>query len=247
MNKIVYKILSKYKKFVVDRNAVKYKRLIKLSTDEVLYQPGQPVFADGSFISGLIYKNEDWQVVKKRFHDRFLVFFNLSLDTVDNSCTDNKVKVEGNNLFFESEGLKDDWIYFYQMDYNLRDYELKFDAAFYSKFREIQFGFRYINFYNRYRFRVEKNRLHFDIVSKGQFYNSVHEVPLVLETNETYKFLIVVKGDQFSFVCNGKTVMTITDDLHLFEKGGVALILWDDCGKSNIKASFKEIQFNTVS
>lgn len=244
--KVIYRILNSYKKSSVDKFNKKYVSFLKADKKKILYDPQKSVYPNNSFLDRLVYKNEEWEVVKNRFHDRFLKFFNFPVGSNDNICSDKKTRIVGDTLYFDSEGLTDDWIYLYLKDYSLINYELKFDAVFYSSFREIQFGFRYIDFYNRYRFRIENGFLHFDIIKKGQFYNSLFVEPFLIRANENYSFLILVKDDKFSFLSNGRVLMTITDPLNLFTKGGIAFILWEDCGESNIKGAFKSIQFNSI-
>ncbi|MEI6946698.1 hypothetical protein V9K67_05805 [Paraflavisolibacter sp. H34] len=242
--KVIFKTLNSYKTYSVNRKKDRYAKLLKATKAEIGYGSLQPAYE--GLLNKLIYKNEDWNIVKHRFHDRFLKFFNLPVSTADNVCVDNKTVIEGNDIYVSTSGLKDDWIYYYLDDTSLKNYELKFKAVFHSKFREIQFGFRYHDFYNRYRFRIEDNCLHFDVVSKGQFYNSLLVEPFAITVGETYSFAIVVKDSKFSFVSNGKVVMTVDDKLKLFNKGAVAFILWDDCGDSNIQTELKNIELNPI-
>jgi len=244
--RVVFKKLNNYKKKTADKNFKKYQGLLKQNKEQVKFEVLKPVYQGNEFFDKLIYKDETWNVVKNRFNDRYLKFFNVPLATTDNVCIDNKTKIEGNKMYFNTSGLLDDWIYFYIMDYSQKNYELKFDAVFNTEFREIQWGFRYYDFYNRYRFRIENDELHFDVVHKGQFYNSLRTEPFKIIVDEIYKFSIVVKDNKFSFVSNGNVVMTITDELLLFNKGSVAIILWDDSGNSNIKCAYNNIQFNAV-
>ncbi|KGO93360.1 hypothetical protein [Flavobacterium subsaxonicum] len=242
----VFRFLNSYKKKATAQNFIKYQKLLNKSKEQVAYNVGEPIYNGNEFFNNLIYKNETWQVVKNRFNDRYLKFFNIPLTTVDTVCTDNKTTIDGDNMYFNTSGLLDDWIYFYIMDYSQKNYELSFDAVFNTEFREIQFGFRYYDFYNRYRFRIEDNQLHFDAVHKGQFYNSLQTEPFKINVDEVYKFIIAVKDNKFSFMSNGNVIMTVTDDLKLFTKGSVALILWDDSGNSNIKCAFNNIQLKAV-
>lgn len=243
----VFRILDNHKKKATAQNFVKYQKLLVKGKDEVSYSVGESIYKGNELFTNLIYKNETWQVVKNRFNDRYLKFFNVPLSTVDTVCTDDKTVIRGNNMYFNTFGLLDDWIYFYIMDYSQKNYELKFNAVFNTEFREIQFGFRYYDFYNRYRFRIENDYLHFDVVHKGQFYNSLQTELFKVTVDKDYEFTIAVKDNKFSFISNGIVIMTITDNLSLFNKGSVALILWDDSGNSNIKCAFTDIQFKAIA
>lgn len=245
--KLIFKNLTAFKNLSVQRSQRLFENGFLMDPKEVPYQVDHELFRNNGFLNRLTYKNEDWEVVKYRFHDRFLKFFNLPTRSKDNDCFDNKCRIVNNNLYFKSRGLKDDWIYFYLQDLSLHNYTLNFDAVFQSKFREIQFGFRYLDFYNRYRFRIEDNYLHFDVVRKGQFYNSLVSVPLHLQCNKSYAFNIVVKDDKYSFLCDRKVLMTVIDRVGIFKKGAVALILWDDSGESNIEGSYQNVRFDQIS
>jgi hypothetical protein len=246
MNRYVFRLLDTYKKFSVKKTEKKYLAFFKANKEVVVYKSLDNLYPDEDFIGKLIYKNENWEYVVKRFHNRFLEFFNINTNTIDNDCADNKTTRENNHLYFKSAGLKDDWIYYYQQDYKVTDYELAFDATFNTHFREIQLAFRYRDFYNRYRFRIEAGLLHFDIVNKGQFYNSLYTAPFVISLNKKYHFKIVVKGNKYSFLHNDNVIMTITDEVNIYLSGGVAIILWDDSGNSNIDCSYENISLSAV-
>ncbi len=247
MNRYVFKVLDTYKKFSVKKTEKKYLSLFKASKELVAYKSIDNLYPDEDFISKLIYKNENWDYVKKRFHNRFLEFYGINSYTIDNVCTDSKTSRENNDLYFKSTGLKDDWIYYYQQDYKITNYELAFDATFNTHFREIQLAFRYRDFYNRYRFRIEAGLLHFDIVNKGQFYNSLYTAPFTINLKKKYHFKIVVKGNKYSFLNDDTVIMTISDDMNIYLSGGVAIILWDDSGNSNIDCSYDNIQLNAIA
>ncbi len=247
MNRYVFRLLDTYKKFSVKKTEKKFLSLFKVSKDLVAYKRLENLYPGEDFIGKLIYKNENWELVKKRFHNRFLEFYKVNTNTIDNDCSDNKTTRKNNDLYFKSTGLKDDWIYYYQQDYKVRDYELAIDATFNSDFREIQLAFRYRDFYNRYRFRIEAGCLHFDIVNKGQFYNSLYTAPFPITLKKKYHFKIVVKGNRYSFLNDDTVIMTISDDMNIYLSGGVAIILWDDSGNSNIDCTYENTQLNAIA
>lgn len=189
----------------------------------------------------LEFKDETWERVANRWEDRKKVFLGKSISSQDNFCKNRKASFEMNNILFESKNVIDNWIYIYDKR-EISDFLLSFNAIFLSDFREIQFGFRHVDFYNRYRFRIETGRIHFDIHYKGKFYNSIFSREFRVVLGQTYKIELVVYQTQYSIAINDRVVLAIKEELPLLKAGTYALILWDPIGNVEIKANYLDIK-----
>jgi hypothetical protein len=243
----IYQKFVDVKRFFVKKNRMKYMGKLLFSKTPICSSIDKEVSANLNFVDSFIYKDQTWNVVLNRFSDRFRKFYYIPIFTDNNYCFNNKVQCSSNTITFNSNSLEDDWIYMYSSIKSLGNYKLSFHAKFDSYFREIQFGIRYIDFYNRYRFRIEEGYLHFDIVKDGQFYNSLKSEPFLINLSKTYSFKIIVNNNEYSFECDGDVIMTIHDEILLFNDGSFAFILWDDSGNSNIKAHYSDISLIPIN
>lgn len=143
----------------------------------------------------------------------------------------------------------DRWVYFYldPVSFVWRNFVWRFTVTRGSNFRELQFGFRYRDFYNRYRFRHENDAFHFDIVRNGKFYNEIEKRLFVMEIGREYDFCIRVTGRRFSLFVDGVELVVAVDPEGLFPEGSVAVILWEDDGITPIDTRVSHIQVTELT
>lgn len=190
-----------------------------------------------------IFHDEDWIRVINRKQHREKVRQDLPLDVIDNwqEVTEEVNLIDNGEIEVNGETkTNDEWVYLYldSNDYNWRNFSWQFSVCRESFFRELQFGFRYKDFYNRYRFRFENNRIFFDEVRKGTFYNNIASVKFPMELGVWYDVRIDIFGNNFKLYVDGNLKMNEYDFKNYFEEGSIALILWEDKEMYDIKCKF---------
>jgi hypothetical protein len=110
-----------------------------------------------------------------------------------------------------------------------------------TAFRELQFGFRYQDFYNRYRYRLEAGRVHLDHVVNGRFRNSLSSARLDLVPGRWYELCIAVRGNRSRCYVDGRLVLDDFDPDRRFAGGSLAVIMWEDDGKTAIAADIEDM------
>ena len=193
-----------------------------------------------------VYRNEDWgRVVDRWEHRRALQQGEALLveDLEQRPAVGVRVVPDSIRAAVEAGG-RERWVYLYiDPQQNLwRDFRWSFRARRGSEFRELQFGFRYVDFYNRYRFRHQDDCLYFDIVCNGAFYNSIQRIPFVMNLGQDYFFEIEARGNRFTLTVDGVLSIDERDSLNLFPRGSAAVILFQDDGRSPIAASIEDIR-----
>lgn len=123
-----------------------------------------------------------------------------------------------------------------------RNFRWEFTARRDSRFRELQFGFRYNDFYNRYRFRHEADSLHFDIVANGRFRNGIHRKPFRMEPGRDHRYAIEARDDRFILTVDGSVVLDEVDGRQRFPRGSIAIVLWENDGRTPIRATITDIR-----
>ena len=109
-----------------------------------------------------------------------------------------------------------------------------------TDFREFAFNFRYQDFDNRYRYRLEAGRAFFDRRVRGVWENNLSSVPYPIALGEWYEIQIQACGSEFRLEVNGKFLLRNFDcDL---QNGSICLILWETDGQTNLKATVKDIE-----
>lgn len=189
----------------------------------------------------LIFFDENWERVINRWNDRKGTFWGRKVLSKDNHCPNKKVIFKGNNLIIRSQDQKDDWIYILDKR-EFKNFALAFEATFFSEFREIQFGFRHVDFYNRYRFRIEAGILFFDIVYRGKFFNSIEFVEFKPEVGKMYRFEIIVRQKEYFFSVDGNVLLSVKEKWPILRKGTFAIILWDLADSSQISADYCNVE-----
>ncbi|REL24175.1 hypothetical protein DYD21_19540 [Rhodohalobacter sp. SW132] len=206
----------------------------------------------GNVQSSWIYHSENWTKVKSRWKDRQQLKDGRSVTIIDNyEAPGDDVEMDNaGNLNVNVSATGDDkWVYYYLKpeEHIWRNFEWKFYVKRISNFRELQFGFRYRDFYNRYRFRQEKGKIFFDKVLNGQFQNDICSKEFIMELNREYEFKIICFDYYFALLIDGSVYLEIYDFEKSFKEGSIAIILWENNGKIPIQATIRDQQLHELS
>ncbi len=207
------------------------------------YQAGRILFHSGTpfDLNKWIFHDENWTRVQHRRQHRALVSAGAPLNITDNyqEPTNELTVSAAGDLGIDAETTPDKWIYLYldPRRYHWNDYSWVFTVCRRSYFRELQFGFRYQDFYNRYRYRFEADRIFFDKVVKGRFYLALNSTPFRMELGVSYDVQIDAFRNHFRCYINGVLMSKDYDFDNTFPTGSIALILWEDNGTTDIRAT----------
>lgn len=138
----------------------------------------------------------------------------------------------------------DRWIYLYlnPTEFIWRDFVWRFTACRRSLFRELQFGFRYKDFYNRYRFRHEDGHFFFDKVINGKFLNGLARTPFNMDLGRDYQIEIHCNDYEFVLVVDNCKVLSYLDCKRCFAEGSIAIIFWENNGRTDIDCEVSDIR-----
>ena len=194
-----------------------------------------------------IFHDETWERIVHRFEDRQRLLKNLLVNRDDEpqELTEEVEFMENGTIEFDgkTEGGQE-WLYLH-LDpdrYPLDNYRMTFQFKRKTDFRELQFGFRYQDFYNRYRYRFEKNSLFFDKVRNGRFYSGLSATPFPMQLGKFYKITIDVFKNRFKCFVDDKLISTDFDFSNEFPRGSIAIILWENDSRTNIKGTLSSFQ-----
>ena len=139
-------------------------------------------------------------------------------------------------LFNTLAETKDEWDYIYldARKYQWKNYSWHFSMIRFTEFREFAFNFRNQDFDNRYRYRFEEDKIFFDKKVDGMWTNNIASTPFKMKLSQPYHVKIDSYGSLFRCWVDG-TLMLENVDTDI-EKGSISIILWEDDGKTNIKA-----------
>lgn len=154
------------------------------------------------------------------------------------------IKFDGSKIHFKHlEVTNDDWDYI-SIDPNKQkwvNYTWQFDIKRMTEFREFAFNFRNLDFDNRYRYRFEDNKIFFDKKVRGQWINNIASIDYPLALNQSYHVKIdVVDSIMRCYVDDVLKLENVDTDI---ATGTIAIILWEDDGKTQIEA---EVSNNIV-
>lgn len=161
-------------------------------TGEILYPLHQSINPIWHFYT------ETWSKVVCRWEHRAKLNNGRSLTVADRSetleCTGVRYRDSGIEVNVHPAG-EEKWYYFYLSPSECiwRDFLWTFDVRRNSSFRELQFGFRYQDFYNRYRIRHEGDVLYLDKVVNGRFFNSLVRQTFVMQSGPSTSFRSVAE------------------------------------------------------
>ncbi|WP_157224632.1 hypothetical protein [Natronococcus occultus] len=197
------------------------------------------------------YHNEEWDRVVDRWEHRRLLQENRCLTVFDSEQQPDERVTWNNNSEFSVDvpaGKADRWVYLYldPVEHIWRNFKWEFVVSRQSQFKELQFGFRYHDFYNRYRFRHQDSHFHYDTVLNGEFYNSQNKVPYPMKTGAEYHVTIQAIDNQFSLTVNGQTILNEVDFLRRFPRGSCAIILWEDDDITPIRAKIHSLEVTEI-
>jgi len=198
-----------------------------------------------------ILHDERWERIVHRFEDRKMMLKNLPVNRNDDSqeLTDElEFLNDGTINFFGKTESKEEWLYLHldPWRYPWDNYRMAFQFKRETNFRELQFGFRYQDFYNRYRYRFENNHIFFDKVINGRFYNALSATPFPMQLGRFYKVTIDVFENRFKCFVDD-TLMSIDYDFYNdFPKGSIAIILWENDSSTNIAGSLKLLKVHEL-
>jgi hypothetical protein len=192
------------------------------------------------------YHDEHWVRVVHRWAHRKVLSEGRALvveDDIQQPSGNVKVSSTSISANVAADG-SERWVYLYiDPRQNMwRNFRWRMTLRRDSEFRELQLGFRYIDFYNRYRFRHEDSRLIFDIVHEGACYNGIHETPFPMVLGRDYRFEIEARENRFLLSVDGVQLLDEVDPLGLFPRGSVAVILWQDDRQTAIRALFNNME-----
>ncbi len=194
-----------------------------------------------------LFHDSRWPRIVRRFQDRREVWLGKSV-VADDTPQDYRGVVE----FGESDNIKlttktlttDEWLYLHldPQRHQWKDFSWEFEVRRFTLFREMQFAFRYRDFYNRYRYRFEDNRLFFDFVINGRFFNSMSSTPFVVQLGRWYQVSIVAIGNRFQCYVDGRLLSSDIDFSGHFPEGPIAIVLWEDDGTTPIQAEMRSLR-----
>jgi hypothetical protein len=213
------------------------------------HQPGRTLFAnsDPYLRRKWVFHDEEWTRVRHRWFHRSLVRHGLPVDAGDEfqALTDEVRILDNGTMSFDGRAqTEDEWLYLYldPDEFRWQASTWQFRVRRRTAFRELQFGFRYQDFYNRYRFRFEDERVFFDIVSRGEFHNDIDSAPFAMACDRWYDMKIDCLRNRFSCSVDGLRLLDVFDFHNTFTAGSMAIILWDDGGVVDIGLDVSDLR-----
>ncbi|MFA0031230.1 MULTISPECIES: hypothetical protein [unclassified Vibrio] len=195
------------------------------------------------------YHDETWTHVENRWSNRNKIISGDYVDVTDEPQEmSTEITFSNNDIIIEGgKPSSDKWIYLYvtEDEFKLTNYSLTTKLTFKSFFKEFQVDFRYKDLYNRFRYRIQDGFLYFDIVYLGVFYASLSKVKLDLELGVEYSLEVVVKDDVYECYIDNKLLST-DHGCGFINKGGIAIILWEDDGKTTMNMCLNEIEITEL-
>ena len=245
LQKLIYKPFTISVKYTLRRYERVFKRNYIVSDYNLLLQVKSTDISTYDFFTIAKYQDENDFLIK---HIRilFLLYYYgirvLRLFFRKENTESTKVKKLGNSSYIVlSKYKKNDWVYFFTDNISY-DYMISLKIIFHSSFKEFQIAFKHRSIFERLRFRIiDNNRLVFEVVAKGVFFNELKVLPFSLDMNRKYDIDVVVMKDVYAFCVDGEALMTIVDKQHLFEDGGAGLVFWDEEFPSNIHVTILEM------
>lgn len=251
MKKLIFAFLYRVRNFILVYNRNKYENRISYYKGD-FPEYNNVVMNNDEIIRKMIYKDNRWNNIKYigqlMWNDMFkFPPFQYRIPIIDNVCEDLYIKREENCIKCEvSPKNKNEWI-FLQIPNRLSTYELSFDAIVKTVNTEFQIAFNFENIGRRYRFNLVNNeRLHFDIIENGIFYNELVNIPFSLNLNESYHFKLKVNENKFQYLINSNAVMSVQIKTEKLLKGDIVLILWNSNANS-INVIYNNLNLKTTA
>lgn len=202
-------------------------------------------FADGRDQGGWVFHSERWIRVVHRWEHRRALQERRCLSVVDNPESPARSVAVARDGTIEADVSADSidkWVYLYlRPEENIwRNFSWKFNVRRDTDFRELQFGFRYQDFYNRYRVRHEDDFVYIDKVINGRFDNALASCPLQMSLGRDYAFEIRATDAYLTLAVNDVVCLEAYDHDNSFPQGSIAVILWENDGKTPIRVCIKD-------
>jgi len=184
------------------------------------------------------FHSEAWPTVVHRRENRAVLKNGGSISVLE--CLEDipdDVKIANDAIsVVTGENNRDRWVYCFlnPLDFIWHNFSWKFNVRRCTNFRELQFGFRYRDFYNRYRFRHEDDFLYFDKVLNGRFLNGLASRSFKMDMMRAYAFEIKCIENVFTLFIDGNEMLSFVDCEDVFTHGSIALIFWEDDMKTPI-------------
>ncbi|MFC2016510.1 hypothetical protein ACFLUF_02225 [Chloroflexota bacterium] len=190
-------------------------------------------------LSQWIFHNEKWIRIKRFREWQPLISKGFVPNVVDKKqkLTKEVSFLKNGSIKFNGKTTNDyEWLILFLdlKEYNWGNYTWKFKMRRLSNFGEFQFAFRYQSLYNRYRYRFENNRIYFEKFVKCKAFHNIDSVKFPMKLRKWYNVRIDVYESNFKCYVDGKLMMQNSDND--FKNGSIAIILWEDNGKDDIKA-----------
>jgi hypothetical protein len=121
----------------------------------------------------------------------------------------NELKSENGVMRFDVKARSnDEWAYIYldPKKYPWSDYSWQTTFRRLTTFQEYAFNFRYVDFDNRYRYRLEDDLLFFDSKIRGRW-KAHARIPFPMALGAWYELRIDARGDRFRCYVNGMLML----------------------------------------
>lgn len=243
---LIYNLMKSFKKniqFHFQRLLYSFLRFFKKDFQSpTQYVPSNLLFeTDRSLgLSQWIFHDENWIRIKRFYEYQPLVNAGFQPKVVDNhQKPTNEVSFlkDGTIVFNEKTTNDYEWLYLFldPEKYQWDNFSWKFSIRRDTYFRELQFAFRYQDLYNRYRCRFENNHIYFDKIINCKFYNEIGSVLFPMDLGVWYDVRIDIHENYFG--CYVDDMLKIENFDKDLINGSIAIILWEDNGKTDIKAA----------
>ncbi len=192
------------------------------------------------------FHDEKWVRIASRWEHRRALQSGRSLNVIDNQQIPDPryVQIDASSIRVEIPAYgRDRWVYLCldPGEHYWRNYVWSMTVTRESEFRELQFAFRYIDFYNRYRLRHEAGFLWYDIVANGRFCNGIARARYDMKLGRSYEFELRILRSMVSCVVDGRIVFSAADWRDRFPRGSVAIILFEPDSTIPIRARIESI------
>jgi hypothetical protein len=104
-----------------------------------------------------------------------------------------------------------------------------------TPFRELVFSLRYKDFDNRYRYRLDGDRLYFDKVKDGTYEMAIASTPCPMIAGRWYHLRIEASRDVFRCYIDGVLKLSNRDPDHA--RGAISVSCWENDGATDIRAA----------
>ena len=203
LKKLIYKPFTISVKYTLRRYERVFKRNYIVSDYNLLLQVKSTDISTYDFFTIAKYQDENDFLIK---HIRilFLLYYYgirvLRLFFRKENTESTKVKKLGNSSYIVlSKYKKNDWVYFFTDNISY-DYMISLKIIFHSSFKEFQIAFKHRSIFERLRFRIiDNNRLVFEVVAKGVFFNELKVLPFSLDMNRKYDIDVVLQGHDHTY------------------------------------------------